>query len=131
MKALTIAAALLGLSAAALPAHAFQAAPAGAIATHSADVVKVGWYDRYGNYHPGPRYYDREYYGRRYRDDGWRGRGDWGHRGDWGQRGDWGRGPGPGPRPGWGGGPNRPDAVIVTPNRPGTYQQGGVTVRQY
>lgn len=56
-----------------------------------------------------------------YRDHGYRGR----HRG-------WNRGHDHGYRGGYNRGPGRaPDAVIVTPNRPGVYRGNGFTVRQY
>lgn len=105
MKALAIAVGLLGLSAVSLPAHAFQAQVPSAVVKQT-DVTTVQYY--HDHRYRGHRNYDRGY--RNY-DRGYRGY-DRGYRGGYG---------GPG---------RRPDAVIVTPNRPGTYQRGGFTIRQ-
>lgn len=107
MKALALAIGLLGLSAASLPAHAFQAPVPSAIVTTPSDMTNVQYYRDYDR---GYRDYDRGY--RRHR-HGYRGY-DRGY------------------REGYRGGPRRgPDAVIVTPNRPGVYHGNGFTVRQY
>ncbi|WP_315837801.1 hypothetical protein [Bradyrhizobium prioriisuperbiae] len=103
MKALALAIGLLGLSAASLPAHAFQAQAPSTIVAPQNDVTSVQYYrdyDRgYRRHRHGYRGYDRGY--------------DRGYRGGYA-----------GPRRG-------PDAVIVTPNRPGVYRGNGFTVRQY
>ncbi len=101
MKALAIAVGLLGLSAVSLPAHAFPAQVPSAVVKQT-DVTTVQYYhDRYRGYR-GHRHYDRGYRGY---DRGYRG--------------------------GYGGPGRRPDAVIVTPNRPGVYKRGGFTVQKY
>ena len=101
VKALALAIGLLGLSAASLPAHAFQAQVPGSVVSTSNDVTAVQYY-----YRDDYRRYRRH---RQYRDY------DRGYRGGY-----------------HGGGPRRaPDAVIVTPNRPGVYHGNGFTVRQY
>lgn len=101
MKALALAIGLLGLSAASLPAHAFQAQAPSTIVAAPNDVTNVQYY----------RDYDRGYRRHRhYRDRGY----DRGYRGGY-----------------HGGGRRGPDAVIVTPNRPGVYRGNGFTVRQY